>query len=249
MAFPLITAHTGCMGEPDNTAGSARAGIALGADIVEDDIRVTRDGVPVLFHDEIVTLKDGTQLGISSSSYEELRRVDMIPAHASSSETIRLGTLDELLAIVRDAGRRVNLDIKVNEAIAPAAAAVRKYGLEDQAFLSGCGADRVLLAEAEAPWLPRLLNADAEWFLTLTYSEAMKRTIEAAKAASCFGINIHHRLVRKELVASAGDCGLPIYAWTVDEPDQMAALAAMGVRSVTTRRVDLAMELKRGQRR
>lgn len=247
MTFPLITAHTGCMGEPDNTAGSALAGIALGADIVEDDIRVTRDGVPVLFHDEFVSLKDGKRLGISSSTYEELCQLEIIPAHARSSMTIRLVTLDELLAIVRDAGCRVNLDIKVNDVIAPAAAAVRKYGLEERAFLSGCGANRALLAEAEASWLPRLLNADAELFLSLAYSEAVKQTVDAAMAASCFGINIHHRLIREELLASAGDCGLLIYAWTVDEPDLMAALAAMGVRSITTRRVDLAMGLKTGR--
>jgi glycerophosphoryl diester phosphodiesterase len=234
------------MGKPDNTASSALAGIALGADIVEDDIRVTRDGVPVLFHDELVSLKDGSKLGISSSTYEELCQLEIIPAHARGEETIRLVTLDELLVIVRDAGCRVNLDIKVNEAIAPAAAAVRKYGLEERAFLSGCGADRALLAAVEAPWLPRLLNADAELFLAMAYPEAVKRTVDAAMAASCFGINIHHRLIREELLASAGDCGLPIYAWTVDEPDLMAALAAMGVRSVTTRRVDLAMGLKTG---
>lgn len=234
MIFPLITAHT------DNTTGSALAGIALGADIVEDDIRITRDGVPVLFHDEFVSLKDGTRLGISLSTYEELCQLEIIPAHARSGETIRLGTLDELLAIVRDAGCRVNLDIKVSEAIAPTAAAVRNYGLEERAFLSGCGANWALLAKAVAPWLPRLLNVDAELFLTLAYSDS-------AMAASCFGINIPHGLVREELLASASDCGLLIYAWTVDDPNLMDALAAMGVRSITTRRVDQAMRLKTGR--
>ncbi|CAM4481466.1 glycerophosphoryl diester phosphodiesterase [Paenibacillus endophyticus] len=244
MAFPLITAHTGCMGEPDNTAGSALAGIALGADIVEDDIRITRDGVPVLFHDEWVSLKDGNRMGISLSTYDELRHLDIIPAHAAGSQTIRLAALDELLAIVRSAGCHVNLDIKVDEAIAPTAAAVRKFGLEKRAFLSGCGANRALLARAEAPWLPRLLNADADLFDAVAYSEAVKRTIEDAVAAACFGINIQHRHVREELLASASDCGLFIYTWTVNESEQIAALAASGVRSITTRRVDLAMGLK-----
>ncbi|MGO4545352.1 glycerophosphodiester phosphodiesterase [Paenibacillus sp. 2TAB23] len=244
MTFPLITAHTGCMGEPDNSAGSALAGIALGADIVEDDIRVTLDGVPVLFHDEFVSLKDGNRIGISSSTYDELRHLEIIPAHPRNSKTIRLAALDELLAIVRGAGCQVNLDIKVDEAIAPAAAAVRKFGLEERAFLSGCGANRALLAKAEAPWLPRLLNADADLFDALAYSEAVKRTMDAAMAAACFGINIQHRHVQEELLASASDCGLLIYAWTVDDSDQIAALAASGVRSITTRRVDLAMGLK-----
>ncbi|WP_138752161.1 glycerophosphodiester phosphodiesterase [Paenibacillus sinopodophylli] len=244
MTFPLVTAHTGCMGKLDNTIDSALAGIAFGADIVEDDIRVTRDGIPVLFHDEFVLLKDGTRIRISSSTYDELRHLDIVPAHAESSVSIRIGTLDELLATVQSAGCRVNLDIKVNEAIARSADAVRKYGLEQRAFLSGCDANRALVAKAVAPWLPRLLNADAELFRTLPSSEAVKRTIDTAMAASCFGINIQQLYVQEELLASANECGLLIYVWTVDETDQMAALADRGVHSITTRRVDLAMRLK-----
>ena len=49
--LPYITAHSGCENTPDNTLESVRAGIALGADFVEVDVRLDPDGVPRLTHD------------------------------------------------------------------------------------------------------------------------------------------------------------------------------------------------------
>ncbi|OQP06094.1 hypothetical protein B1691_17245, partial [Geobacillus sp. 47C-IIb] len=58
MKRPLITAHTGCMNTPPNSIESILEGIKAGADIIEVDVRATKDGVAVLLHDEkIVTPK------------------------------------------------------------------------------------------------------------------------------------------------------------------------------------------------
>ncbi len=46
-----ITAHTGCMGTPENSKNSMNAGVANGADIIEFDVNFTDDGTPVLSHD------------------------------------------------------------------------------------------------------------------------------------------------------------------------------------------------------
>ena len=48
---PYITAHSGCENTPDNSLESVRAGMALGADFVEVDVRLDPDGVPRLSHD------------------------------------------------------------------------------------------------------------------------------------------------------------------------------------------------------
>lgn len=61
-----VTAHSGCMGLPDNSLEAIAAGIATGAEIVEFDLRFRRDGTPVLSHNAFfrkpVTLADAFAL-------------------------------------------------------------------------------------------------------------------------------------------------------------------------------------------
>ena len=49
--LPYITAHSGCEGTPDNSLESVRAGVDLGADFVEVDVRLDPEGTPRLTHD------------------------------------------------------------------------------------------------------------------------------------------------------------------------------------------------------
>lgn len=229
---------------PDNTLISAEIGIRLGADIVEEDIRVTRDGVAVLFHDDEVRLPDGTKYRLSHLTYPELREMHVIAPHSKGGETIRIADLKSLLSIVKSSGKMINCDLKTDESIEAAAALARKYNMRDQIFFTGCGVDRALLAERICPDMRKLLNADARLFLTLGYTEAVGRTVEDALAASCSGINIDYRFVRRGLIEAAGARNLPVYVWTVNDESEMQSFARMGVYSLTTRNVKAMVGLK-----
>ncbi len=96
--FPLITAHTGCMGTPDNTLRSVESALKHGADVVEDDIRITRDGVLVLAHDDAVSLPDGTRYSISQMTYAELSELDIEAHNGAPGETMRIIKLESALS-------------------------------------------------------------------------------------------------------------------------------------------------------
>ncbi|QYR19082.1 glycerophosphodiester phosphodiesterase [Paenibacillus sp. sptzw28] len=243
-SFPLVTAHTGCMNCPDNTLISAETGIKLGADIIEEDIRVTRDGVAVLFHDDEVRLPEGTKYRLSHLTYPELREMNIIAAHAKGGETIRIADLKSLLSLIRSSGKMINCDLKTDGSIEAAAALARKYNMQDQIFFTGCGIQRAQLAERICPDIRKLLNADVRLFLTRGYTEAVGKTIEDALAASCSGINIDYRFVRTDLIEAADAHNLPVYVWTVNDESQMQSFARMGVYSLTTRNVKAMVGFK-----
>jgi glycerophosphoryl diester phosphodiesterase len=86
MAFPELVAHRGWPRRyPENTLVSIEAAIAAGARHVEVDVQLTRDLVPVLFHDENIRRICGREGAVSRYTFEELRR---FPA----SEPGRFGT-------------------------------------------------------------------------------------------------------------------------------------------------------------
>ncbi|NGM82006.1 glycerophosphodiester phosphodiesterase [Paenibacillus sp. 7124] len=241
--FPLITAHTGCMNTPDNTLLSVEAGIRAGADIIEDDIRVTKDGIPVLAHDDAIYTVDGGEYLISKHHFKELSELE-IKAHGDGGQLHGLCKLEDMLKLLQAAGKMANLDLKSDDSIEASAHLVNRYGMLDQVILSGCEKERALLAYRTHPELKRLLNADAGLFLTLDYKEAVIATCEEAMAASCLGINIHYRFVRSELLEYAASRGLPVCVWTVDDREGMRTFIGKGVYSITTRNVSELAEFR-----
>ncbi|MDQ0897978.1 MULTISPECIES: glycerophosphodiester phosphodiesterase [unclassified Paenibacillus] len=246
--FPLITAHCGSMNTIDHTLDSVETGLRFGADVVEEDVRVTKDGIPVLAHnDEWVTV-DGLKLSISQMTFEELRELQYEVTHGEHRETIQICRLEDMLPLIQASGKVVNLDLKVDESIEPIAALVKKYGMLEQAFLSGCEMDRAMLAERSNPEMRKLLNTNHDLFRILPYRDAMVKTCEEALAASCFGINIHYSIVRQELMDYTTSLGLPVYVWTVNEEELMRQYADLGVASITTRNVAALVQLKQKMR-
>lgn len=234
-SFPLVTAHTGCMKTAENSLESVQAGLALGADIIEDDIRVTRDGRLVLSHDDNVLLSDGQMGSVSRLTAAELREQTASP----------LVALDQVLPLVMDADRMMNLDIKSDACISPLSEQIERLGINDRVFLTGCQYRWAQQVTACNPRLRKLLNADAQLFKNSGYEEAARQTCEHARDAGCFGINLSWPLVRPELLELAAEYQLDVYVWTVDDEAEMRQFAKWGVHSITTRRVDVLMELKR----
>jgi glycerophosphoryl diester phosphodiesterase len=98
--FPLITAHSGCMNTLDNTLESVETGLRLGADVVEEDIRVTKDGIPVLSHDDILHTSDGKECSISQLTFEEISDLNFEVIHGEHHKTISICRLDEMLPMI-----------------------------------------------------------------------------------------------------------------------------------------------------
>ncbi|MBB6020181.1 glycerophosphoryl diester phosphodiesterase [Paenibacillus sp. JGP012] len=224
-SFPLITAHTGSMGYPDHSLESLQAALSLGVDIYEDDIRVTRDGIPVLAHDDEVILTEGVQSSLESLTWQEL----------AEESGVALPTLEHTLSHIRDADNMMNLDIKTTLALGPIAALIEQLHMQEQVFLSGCSYEMAWKAAKFAPRIRRLLNVNLQHFERLPYTEAIVQMCREAKAAGCFGLNLPYQAVQEQCIDIAVSNGLSVYVWTVMEADDMRRLARWGVHSITTR--------------
>ncbi|UPK41518.1 glycerophosphodiester phosphodiesterase [Paenibacillus pabuli] len=223
--FPLITAHTGCMGLPDHSFESLQAALRLGADIYEDDIRSTRDGVLVLAHDNDITLADGSHGSLVEMKLEEL------DARLSAP----IPKLQDVLEHIREAGKIMNLDIKTDSVLEPVSSLVDRMGMTEKVFLSGCEYGTAIQAGQWVPHIRRLLNVNTHSFRSLPYGEAVTQACAEAREAGCFGLNLPYQFVRPELLEAVRRNGLDIYVWTVTEANDMRRLAQWGVDSITTR--------------
>lgn len=110
--FPWIIAHRGAMAEaPENTRAAFNRALGYPIDGIELDVQLTRDGVPVIFHDRDLKKINGSRRPISSYDYSELCRMDWGAwfAEAFSGEAIL--TLEEAL-LAFGAKTRLLVEIK-----------------------------------------------------------------------------------------------------------------------------------------
>lgn len=74
----LVFGHRGAGAErPENTMGSFELALQRGADVLEMDVHLSRDGVVVVFHDESGRRMAGTPREVRNATFEELRRWDL----------------------------------------------------------------------------------------------------------------------------------------------------------------------------
>lgn len=112
----LIAAHRGDhILYPEASLAAIRGAAALGADLVELDTRITKDGVVVLMHDSSVDrTTDGTG-EVQDLSYEEVQALSLKGANPANSETQKVPSFEQALALASELGLMVYVDNKVGE--------------------------------------------------------------------------------------------------------------------------------------
>jgi len=234
--LPLVTAHSGCEDTPENSLESLMAGIAAGADTVEIDVRATRDGTPILMHDQFVD-RNGTHVPVEQLDIDELNAI-CSDADSDSPGGSAITTLEQALDLVSSRPIMVNLDLKDDGCINGVVALVREHGRGERVILTGCTLARAEVLRAVAPELPVLLNAETptEPFTAKAYMHFVENTCRSAVQHHCCGINVPFHSCRQELVAHGRRRYLPVSVWTVDDTRTMKKMIAMGVHSITTHR-------------
>ncbi|WP_318552147.1 glycerophosphodiester phosphodiesterase [Kitasatospora fiedleri] len=205
----------------ENTLPAVSAALAAGADAVEVDVQLTRDGVPVLLHDRTLERLWNDQRQINRVALDQLEEL--------ATPGLRIPTLAETLqAVAATDGARLMIDLDDS---APAAATwqvVSELGMESR--VAFCGPVVAMLAVRE-------LAPDAEISLTWKRLQLPKQRLLAELRPSY--LNPPFGLVDERLVASVHDVGLGLATWTVDLRRTMRRMIALGVDSLTSNRIAL----------
>ncbi|MCZ6737432.1 MAG: glycerophosphodiester phosphodiesterase family protein [Actinobacteria bacterium] len=234
--WPQIIAHRGDSGlAPENTWPAIERAIEIGVDMVEVDVRMTKDGVPVLLHFErLEHTTTGSGL-LADHTWEEIQRLDAGAWKDPEFAGERVLSLEDVLNLTR--GRvPLNLDFQAVDAVAPGVAVVRDAGLSGDVVVSGCQVECFELMGAAANEITTLLNLD-HLPARIDPAEARAvahRTVSKASALGAAGINLRHTLVDAALVARAREAGLGVWVFVVDDEERFGELVDMGVTAVTT---------------
>lgn len=227
--IPYITAHAGCMDTIPNSRESILAAFASESDIVEVDVRVTRNGVIVLSHDESLNISPGGKIDVKKLSWEDVERYSAAPGPA----ILRLEAFLDLAA--ECGGNKVlNLDIKDPSALHEASAIIKSRRLEESVLFSGLGTEGIKIARKEMPGLTYFFNADEMMPISSTQPKDMDAACELASRYGCRGINLEWTRASSSFVEYAKNKGLLVMLWTVDTEEEMLTALSYKPNSLTT---------------
>ena len=106
-----MIAHRGHSAKhPDNTEASFLSAVANGSGGIETDVRVTKDGVFVVNHNDEAKFVDGTELLVAEATYEELSQKPLL--NKKSDEVVYICTFERYLEICREAGMICFIELK-----------------------------------------------------------------------------------------------------------------------------------------
>ncbi|RME41977.1 MAG: hypothetical protein D6791_18905 [Chloroflexi bacterium] len=214
-------AHRGASSHaPENTLSAIRKAADLGADMVEIDVQVSRDGVPVVIHDLDVDRFEGRRGAVRNHSWEELRSIDV-----GNGE--RIPTLEEVIECCMEIQLGMYIELKAGDAIAPVVEAIQKYRLQDWAIVNSFRPD----------WLAWVKAMDGSISTSVLFGAPQ---VDAIKLAQAVGASyVHpcwenvtanpHKLLTAEWVERVHDAGLGIITWHEERPEEVAALRQLGV--------------------
>ena len=236
----FVVAHRGASADrPEHTRAAYELALREGADGVECDVRLTRDGHLVCVHDRRV---DRTSTGsglVSDMTLAELRRFDWSSWHGGVGDTGVL-TLDELIRLVLDWSRPVKLFIETKHPVRYGAlveskvlALLHRYGIASplsadraRAVVMSFSAAAVWRIRRAAPMLPTVLLGETSRYL----GGGAATTV----GATAVGPSIATLREYPELVDRAAAQGRAMYCWTVDHYEDVEFCRDLGVGWIAT---------------
>jgi len=216
-----VVAHRGASAHAaEHTFAAYDLALALGADALEVDLRATADGKLVAVHDR--TLE---RIGGGPRPVAAMKAAELAAATPQRARPLRLG------AVLTRYGHRTRLLLELKDPAPPMerrlVAALARAGVRDQVVVQSfdprslCRVRRLDRALAVAPLRETAPASASAW-------------LERMAALGASAVGLHHALVDAALVEAAHARGLAVRAWTVNDADEAARLASIGVDGLIT---------------
>jgi len=224
-----IFAHRGAAGEaPENTMAAFRLAVVQGADGIELDIQMSRDGELVVIHDETLErTTNGTGLVVQHTA-AELRELD---ASRSMPDYPRekLPFLREVLEFLQPTGLELNIELKNGIVLyegmeEKAIALVREFGMEGRVIFSSFNHYSLVKLADLAPGIER----------GVLYTDGLYEPWSYARLVGADALHPHFYCVYPEIVQGAHAAGVKVRPYTVDAIADMRRMLACGVDAIIT---------------
>lgn len=253
---PLVIAHQGGDGVwPGNTMFAFERAVAVGADILEMDAHITKDGRIVLIHDETVDdTTDGSGF-VEDMTLEELKRLDAAYDWSNDGGKtfpyrglgIQIPALDELFERFPQLRYLIEIKLTRNPMDKPLCDLIRKYAMQERVMIASFHDDAMRNFRAACPEVATSASRSevtkfvilGKLFLSGLIAPDYHSLQPPYDPADSYNIPIMTRRFIREAHAK----NIRVEPWTVNDPGLMRQYIEWGVDGIITDRPDVLVEL------
>lgn len=236
--FRVIAHRGGSQYAPENSLPALEAALEAGADAAECDVRLTKDGFPVLCHDAGLLRTTQREALVRELTFKELQQLDLLPPERGKKQKApKIPPLEEVLEKTLPRGN-LQLDLKEAGTVLPVVLLLQKHAREG-AF------ERVLVVSGERALLSALRMLDSR----VRFGQALDRCNSVSPSElKNFGVStvlVHLEDLGKDFVDDAHKLGLQVQAFGLESPkDAELAVAAGADAALYDRPAELIAWLK-----
>ncbi len=224
MTQPFIWAHRGaCCCTPENTLSAFSAAVEAGADGIELDIHLSRDGVPVVIHDETLErTTDGCGF-VAEKTAQQLRQLDAGSWFSADFDGESIPLLEDVLRTFGDQ-LRLNLELKDLHAGMVVLKLLNQYPSAD-----------ILISSFNYDLLKHLRSVDADLPIAVLFEiGSWRHAVKVAKELSACAFHPALNQMNDAMIAACTETALPVFVWTVDDVCAARRLIDQGVSGLFT---------------
>ncbi len=235
----LLIAHRGASRTaPENTLAAFRLAWQEGADGIEADFRLTRDGQLVCIHDPSTGRTAASDLVVAETSFQELRRLDVGSWKGAAWAGTRIPSLAEVLADL-PAGKRFLIELKAGpEIIPPLKEIISQSGVDPgQLRILAFSASLITEVKRQLPKIRACWLSDYRLNKGGIWRPSRQQVLDTLLRIGAGGLASRSRsILDEQFVSALHAAGQELHVWTVDDVASARRLAALGVDSVMTNR-------------
>ena len=236
---PLIVAHRGASFDaPENTLPAFELAWKLGADAVEGDFLLSKDGKVVCFHDKNTKRLTGKKLDISKSSFADLQKLDVGEWKDEKFRGTRMPLISDVFATLPE-GKKIFVEVKCGpEIVETLINEIEKSGLKDDQVVLICFNHNVIKQfkkarpQHKAYWLCNIRKKKGEW------APSLASILSTLYNCNADGLDSSFDTPEKYTNAVINE-GYEWHAWTVNDPKVAKELVYRSISSITTDRPKL----------
>lgn len=237
-----IFAHRGASGyAPENTLEAFELAIKQKADGIELDVQLSKDGIPVVFHDETLNRVTDGKGYLKDYTLEELKKFTVLKGRFPEYDKAKIPTLKEVLELVKPAGIQVNIELKTGIYWYPE---IEKKTIELVNELEM--QEKVVYSSFNHYSIQKVKEIEPKAECAYLYSDVILNVDEYAKKTKVEGLHpaVYH-VKMADFLQEYKKSGLKVRVWTVNEKEDLKVLIQAGITAVITNYPDVAVEIRK----
>lgn len=226
-----LIAHRGaCAYFPENTLEAFQGAHEMGATWVETDVMLTKDGVPIMFHDEHLERMTGQKQYIADSTFDELKDIDVGSWFAPQFTNVHIPTLEECLHLLLNLDMSINLEIKPTpKQDKPTAEKAMEVVLREK-----FPKEKMIVSSFSLTSMETAYDMAPDYYHAFIADELPSLEVALASGIPWYSVHLDKKLVSTQLVRDLKAHGYHVLAYTVNDPAKGQTLFNQGVTAIFT---------------